>query len=449
MINKQKKKEAALTPTQILAIGFIIVIFMGAVLLTLPASTVDGKGAPFLTAFFTATSATCVTGLVVVDTGTYYSILGQIVILLLIQVGGLGFMTFATLVAIILGRKVTLKERILLQEALNQNTLQGVVRLVKYIVEITFLIEGLGALALALRLSQDFGWGKAVYFGIFHAVSAFNNAGIDLFGGFNSLTAYVGDFTVNFTVTLLIIFGGLGFVVISELYVHKGKKFSLHSLVVLKATFWLIVIGTGLIFLLEFTNLQTIGEFTLENKLLAAYFQAVVPRTAGFDTVPIGAMRSTTQLVIILLMFIGAAPGSTGGGIKVTTFVSLFSSVMASFKGKSETTIMERTLPHALIAKAVALTFSAAILIISVTLVLTITEQADLLTLLFETTSAFATVGLTLGITPYLSGVGQVAIILTMYIGRVGPLTLAYALAHKSNVSQAQVKFPEERILIG
>lgn len=448
MINKQGKKEA-LTPTQILVIGFIIVIFSGAILLTLPVSTVDGKGAPFLTALFTATSATCVTGLVVVDTGTYYSIFGQIVILLLIQVGGLGFMTFATLVAIILGRKVTLKERILLQEALNQNTLQGVVRLVKYILEITFFIEGLGALALALRWSQDFSWGKAIYFGIFHAVSAFNNAGIDLFGGFNSLTAYVGDFTVNFTITLLIIFGGLGFVVISELYVHKGKKFSLHSLVVLKATFWLIVIGSGLIFLLEFTNPQTMGEFTFKNKLLASYFQGVVPRTAGFDTVPIGGMRATTQLVIILLMFIGAAPGSTGGGIKVTTFVSLFLSVLASFKGKSETTIMERTLPHDLIQKAVALTFSAAILIISVTLVLTMTEQADLLTLLFETTSAFATVGLTMGITPHLSGIGQVAIILTMYTGRVGPLTLAYALAHKRNVSQAQVKFPEERILIG
>ena len=442
-------KKGLFTPTQVLAIGFIMIIFVGAVLLSLPISTIDGKGAPFLIALFTSTSATCVTGLVLVDVGTYFSIFGQLIILFLIQVGGLGFMTFATLIAIILGRKITLKDRMVLQEALNKGTLEGVVRLVRQVIEITFIIEGVGALILSLRLAQEMNWYKAVYFGIFHAVSAFNNAGIDLFGHFNSLTQYASDIVINITIASLIILGGLGFIVISEISIHKGKKLSLHSLVVLKATLGLIVIATALIFLLEFTNPLTIGNFNLTTKVLSSFFQGVVPRTAGFNTIALSEMRTITQLLIIILMFIGAAPGSTGGGIKVTTFVTLFLYIRASYQGKSETTIMERTLPHDLIQKAVTLTFLAMILILVITAILTLTEKLDFFTLLFETMSAFGTVGLSLGITPELSPAGQIAIALTMYIGRVGPLTLAYAFAQKRLASLPQVKYPEERILIG
>lgn len=442
-------KKEVLTPTQVLALGFMLIIFVGAFLLKLPLATEDGKGAPFLTAVFTATSAVCVTGLVPVDTGTYYSIFGQVVILLLIQVGGLGFMTFATLIAIILGRKITLTERILLQEALNKSTLEGVVRLAKHILQITFLIEGLGALILALRWSQEMNWVKAIYFGIFHAVSAFNNAGFDLMGGFHSLTGYVGDLVVNATIAGLIILGGLGFVVISELKMPRGKKITLHSLVVLKTTLGLIAAGTILVFLLEANNSQTLGLFDLKTKLLASFFQSVAPRTAGFNTIALSELRTTTQFLIVMLMFIGAAPGSTGGGIKVTTFVTLMAFIRSSFKGKSETIIMERTLPHDLVQKAVVLTFSAVVLILMITMVLTLTEKADFLILLFETTSAFATVGLSMGITPHLSAIGQIAIALTMYIGRVGPLTLAFALAQKKKVWPLPIKYPEERILIG
>ncbi len=442
-------KKGLFTPTQVLAIGFIMIILVGAVLLSLPISTIDGKGTPFLTALFTSTSATCVTGLVLVDTGTYFSIFGQLIILFLIQVGGLGFMTFATLIAIILGRKITLKDRMVLQEALNKGTLDGVVRLVRQVIEITFVIEGVGALVLSLRLAQEMNWYKAVYFGIFHAVSAFNNAGIDLFGHFNSLTQYAGDIVINITIASLIILGGLGFVVISEVLIHKGKKLSLHSLVVLKATLGLIVIATALIFLSEFTNPLTMGNVNLKTKVLSSFFQGVVPRTAGFNTIALSEMRTITQLLIIILMFIGAAPGSTGGGIKVTTFVTLFLYIRASYQGKSETTIMERTLPHDLVQKAVTLTFLAGVLILVITATLTLTEKADFITLLFETMSAFGTVGLSLGVTPKLSPAGQIAIILTMYIGRVGPLTLAYAFAQKRLASLPQVKYPEERILIG
>lgn len=263
------------------------------------------------------------------------------------------------------------------------------------------------------------------------------------------ITQYAGDIVINITIASLIILGGLGFVVISEVLIHKGKKLSLHSLVVLKATLGLIVIATALIFLSEFTNPLTMGNVNLKTKVLSSFFQGVVPRTAGFNTIALSEMRTITQLLIIILMFIGAAPGSTGGGIKVTTFVTLFLYIRASYQGKSETTIMERTLPHDLVQKAVTLTFLAGVLILVITATLTLTEKADFITLLFETMSAFGTVGLSLGVTPKLSPAGQIAIILTMYIGRVGPLTLAYAFAQKRLASLPQVKYPEERILIG
>lgn len=442
-------KKWLFTPTQILALGFLTIIFIGAFLLTLPVSTADGKGAPFLTAVFTATSATCVTGLVVVDTGTYYSIFGQFIILFLIQIGGLGFMTFATLLAFVLGRKITLKDRMVLQEALNKSTLEGVVRLARQVLQITFLIEGMGAIILSLRFAQEMSWPRAIYFGVFHAVSAFNNAGLDLFGHFNSLTQYIDDYVINITIALLIIFGGLGFVVISELFIHKGKKFKLHSLVVLKATLGLIITGTFFILLFEYNNPLTLGMLDLKTRFLASFFQGVVPRTAGFNTLPLSELRTVTQLLLIVLMFIGAAPGSTGGGIKVTTLITVLIYIRASYKGKSQTTIMERTLPSDLIQKAIILTFMAGILVFGISALLTITESADYLSILFETTSAFATVGLSLGFTPELSMLGKIIIIITMYIGRVGPLTLVYAFAKKRMGPLIQVKYPEERILIG
>jgi len=304
-----------MTPSRVLVLGFAVVILFGALLLTLPQATQDGLGLPFLNAAFTATSAVCVTGLVVVDTATTFTLFGQWVILLLIQVGGLGFMTFATMFAMILRKRITFKERLLLQEALNQISVEGVVRLTKSVLQISFAIEAIGALILTLRWYSDFGWSKALYYGVFHSISAFNNAGFDLFGNFSSLTAYVGDPFVNITIMLLIICGGLGFIVLVDLLAPR-KKFRLHTKIVLQVSGALILLGAVVIFLMEFTNPKTLGPLPLGTKVLAAFFQSVSPRTAGYNTINLAGMYDTTLLSMIVLMFIGASPGSTGGGIK-------------------------------------------------------------------------------------------------------------------------------------
>ncbi|MHB8126061.1 MAG: TrkH family potassium uptake protein [Desulfitobacteriaceae bacterium] len=438
-----------MTPSRVLVLGFASVILLGALFLTLPQATRDGNGLHFLNALFTSTSAVCVTGLVVVDTATTFTLFGQSVILLLIQVGGLGFMTFATLFAIILGKKITLKERLVLQEALNQVSLEGIVRLAKSVIQISFAIEAVGALILALRWSCDFGWSKALYYGLFHAISAFNNAGFDLFGNFSSLTAYVGDPLTNITIMLLIISGGLGFTVLVNIYSFREKKFTLHSRIVLQVSGILIFLGAGIIFMLEYTNPLTLGPLPLGTKVLAAFFQAVTPRTAGFNTINIANMKETTLLFIIILMFIGASPGSTGGGIKITTFVSIIFSVLSTYRSDSHVVIKGRTLPDTIIRKALAITTSAALLIFFMTFILSITEKANLFHLLFEVTSAFGTVGLSIGSTLILSAFGKVAIILTMFSGRVGTLTLVYFLSQKANKSSVHIKYPDERIIIG
>ena len=436
-----------MSPSRVLVLGFAALILFGALLLTLPQATQDGLGLPFLNAAFTATSAVCVTGLVVVDTGTTFTLFGQLVILFLIQVGGLGFMTFATLFAMILGKRITLKERLLLQEALNQISVEGIVRLTKSVLQISFAIEAIGAVILTLRWYSDFGWSKSLYYGVFHSISAFNNAGIDLFGNFSSLTAFVGDPIVNITIMLLIICGGLGFLVLADLLEHR-KKFRLHTKIVLQVSGVLILLGAVFIFIMEFTNPKTLGPLPLGTKVLAAFFQSVSPRTAGFNTINLAGMYDTTLLSMIVLMFIGASPGGTGGGIKTTTFISIVLSVLSTYRSDPHVVFEGRTLPKEVIQKAWAITTSAAFLIFLILSILSYTENSDLLTVLFEVTSAFGTVGLSLGITPTLSAVGKMAIILTMFVGRVGPLTLAFVLSQKAN-KQAHIKYPDERIMIG
>ncbi len=437
-----------LTPAQILVLGFATVILTGALLLTLPVSSAAGRPTAFVDALFTATSAVCVTGLVVVDTGTHWSTFGQLVILLLIQVGGLGIMTMATLFAFIIGKRINLKERLIMQEAFNQLTVEGVVRLAKSILLITVLIEGTAALILGIRWSFDYGWGRGLYFGLFHAVSAFNNAGFDLFGGFRSLTIYVSDWTVNLVITALIIIGGIGFSVIVDTSARRNwRKFSLHTKVVLSTTFMLLLIGTLGVFLLEYNNAGTLGPLSLPAKVLASWFQSVTPRTAGYNTLNVGALHSATQFLLVLLMFIGASPGSTGGGIKTTTFGTLVSAVWAMIRGKEDIELFERRLPKEIVYRSLTISTAALVLIISVTMFLTISENADFLTVLFETTSAFGTVGLSMGITPKLTVLGKLAITLTMYAGRVGPLTIAFAVAQRQR--RAIYRLAEEKIMVG
>lgn len=445
---KDHKLFQKLSPAQILVLGFAAVILTGALLLTLPIASASGNSTSFIDALFTSTSAVCVTGLVVVDTGTHYSVFGQVVIMLLIQIGGLGFMTMATLFAFIIGKKIRLRERLIMQEALNQVTIEGVVRLARSVLLITAIIEGAAAVILAMRWIPEFGLTKGLYFGLFHAVSAFNNAGFDLFGHFRSLTPYVSDFTVNIVISSLIILGGIGFTVIAEVISKKNwRKFSLHTKSVLTITAILLVGGMISIFLLEYSNPKTLGTLGIGSRILASWFQSVTPRTAGFNSLDIASLRSATQFLIIILMFIGASPNSTGGGIKTSTVGVLFSTVWSNIRGNQDVELFERRLPKDVIFRSLTISLASLALVGFVTMLLSITEKADFLTILFETTSAFGTVGLTMGLTTKLSLIGKLAITLTMYAGRVGPVTIAFAMAQKQH--KPIFHYAEEKIIVG
>ncbi|MFP4979020.1 TrkH family potassium uptake protein [Paenibacillus sp. CN-4] len=437
-----------LSPPQILVLGFAAIILAGSLLLMLPVSSTSGESLSFVNALFTATSATCVTGLVVVDTGTFFSPFGQTVILLLIQVGGLGFMSMATLFALVFRRRISLKDRLLLQEAMNQSSIEGIVRLLRKVLLYSLVIEGTAALLLSIRWAFDMPVGRAVYFGIFHAVSMFNNAGFDLFGEYRSLTGYVYDPLVNFVVMALIVLGGLGFIVLSDVMDYrKNKKLVLHSKVVLSMTAALIVIGTVVIFIFEYTNPKTLGSLNWGGKLLGSLFQSVTPRTAGANTLDIAGLRQASQFFMIILMFIGASPGSTGGGIKTTTFTIMIGAVIAMLRGRDDIVLFRYRMAQERVLKALSITLLALLLVVSVAMVLSTTEDVNFLAILFETTSAFATVGLSMGITPELSLVGKLLIAFTMFAGRLGILTLAYALGPKQG--KELYRYPEGKMIIG
>lgn len=437
-----------LSPPQILVLGFAAVILIGTLLLMLPISSASGHSLRFIDALFTATSATCVTGLVVVDTGTYFSVFGQITILVLIQIGGLGFMTMATLFALLLKRKISLRDRLILQEAMNQSSMEGIVRLIRKVLLYSLAIEASCAALLALRWAVDMPFGRALYYGIFHAVSMFNNAGFDIFGGYRSLTGYVNDPTVNIVVMFLIVSGGIGFIVMSDLMDYrKSRRLLLHTKVVLSMTAALILIGTVVIFVFEFTNSRTLGPLNLGGKLWASFFQSVTPRTAGANTVDIAGLRQASQFFIVILMFIGASPGSTGGGIKTTTFTLMIGAVVSMLRGREDIVLFRYRLAQERVFKALTITLLALLLIVSVSMVLSTTEERPFLMILFETTSAFATVGLSMGLTPELTEAGKILISLTMFAGRLGLLTLAYALGPKQG--KALYKYPEGKMIIG
>ena len=443
-----KSKLPRLTPPQILASGFALIILIGAILLSLPVASTDGQSLPFIDALFTATSATCVTGLVVVDTGTHFTVFGQVVIMLLIQVGGLGFMTMATLFAIVLRKKISLRDRLILQEAMNQNSMEGIVRLIRKVIIYSLAIEGAAAVIFATRWSFDMSPGKAIYYGIFHAVSMFNNAGFDLFGNFGSLMPFVDDFVVNVVAMGLIVLGGIGFIVMSDIIEYrKHRRLSLHSKVVLSMTAFLIVFGAVVIFIFEYSNPKTLGSLNWAGKILGSFFQSVTPRTAGANTLDIGSMRQASQFFIIILMFIGASPGSTGGGIKTTTFTTLIGAVIAMIRGKEDIVLFQYRLAKDRIFKALTITLLALSLVVIVSMVLSTTEDHNFLMILFETTSAFGTVGLTMGLTIHLTVFGKICIALMMFAGRLGPLTLAYALQPKTE--KELYRHPEGKIIIG
>lgn len=443
---KRLPKSLRLTPSQIMVAGFMLIIAIGTMLLTLPfAST--GDPISLIDALFAATSATTVTGLVTLETGTQFTWYGQLIILVLIQVGGIGFMTMATLFALIMRRRISLRDRLILQTAMNQVSMEGIVRLIRKVILYSFVIESIAAIILCIRWSTEMPFGRAAYYGVFHSISIFNNAGFELFG--TSLIGYTDDIVVNVVAMVLIVMGGLGFIVISDvLEFKKTGKLALQSKVVLSMSAYLIVIGAIVIFILEFSNSSTLGSQHLGGKVLASFFQSVTPRSAGASTVNLGDLREVTQFFIIALMFIGASPGSAGGGIKTTTFAILIAAIIAAIRGRRDIVLFRHRLPQETIFKAVTMTLLALFLIILVSVTLSVIEPTDhFLLILFEVTSAFSTVGLSLGLTPDLTSVGKLLIVLMMFIGRVGPLTLAFALGRKSE--KELYRHPEGKLMIG
>jgi trk system potassium uptake protein TrkH len=446
-------------PSVLLATSFAAAILIGGVVLSLPVSGGQGR-VGFLDALFTSTSATCVTGLVVVDTGTAYSRVGQLVILGLIQAGGLGIMTFAIFFTLLLGRSISFQDRMVIQDSLHHSPTSELRSLVRYILGFTLAVETAGALLLFLRWRSDFSDGRALYLGFFHAISAFCNAGFSPLR--DNLMGYRGDTLVNLVITGLIVVGGLGFLVNMELRDNviafwrrrRRESLSLHSKLALTVTAWLLLAGTVAFLAIEWDNL--LRDLPSGQKLLASWFQAVTPRTAGFNTLDYGRATTATLFVTVLLMFVGASPGSTGGGIKTTSLGLLVGLMRARWAGRGRAMLFRRTVPHAVMDRALTLSLLSGALIVAAVLALLLTEQGSnphataeprFIQLLFESVSAFGTVGLSTGITHTLTPLGKIIIILLMYVGRVGPLTIALAAGRRRE--KGRFRYAEENVMVG
>ncbi len=444
IINRLKNFE--LNPPRVLALGFASLIIIGTFLLNLPIATVNNESIGIIDALFTAASAVCVTGLVVVNTAEFFSTFGQVIIIILIQIGGLGFMTMATLGALVVGKKISLKERLVIKEQLNLGSLAGLVKLTKYVIIVTFVIEAIGTLLLSTRFIPIYGIKEGLWFAMFHSISAYCNAGFDILG--NSFMPYANDIAINLTLSALIILGGLGFSVYVDISKNrKFERFQLHTKLVIWISTILILIGMLIFLVIEWNNPSTIGNLSISQKILPAFFQSVVTRTAGFNSLDISLIKDTSAFLFIIFMFIGGSPGSTAGGIKTTTFGAIALTTISIIKGDKDVVAFKKRIPDSVINRSLAIVSVAMALIIMVSFVLTVTEDAAFLEVLFETTSAFATVGLSRGITGDLSDIGKIIITLTMYAGRVGPLTMAFAFAQKSK--HTKLRYAEGNVIVG
>jgi trk system potassium uptake protein TrkH len=434
-------------PGRFIVLSYLLIILIGAILLSLPISSKNGTWTNIINSLFTASSATCVTGLVVLDTGTHFSIFGHLVILILIQIGGLSYMTIFTFLSLLLGRKIPLLDRMILKESISFFSVGGIIKLARRILYVVLIFEGVGTIFLTSVFLKDFGFKRAIFMGLFHSISAFCNAGFDLIGGFRSFTLYRGNLILNITVILLIIFGGIGFGVISELIDYpKSKKLSTHAKLVLTTTIILIILGSILFYLFEISNPRTLKFYPLKERILSSIFHAITPRTAGFNTVNVSYLNLPTLLLTIFLMFIGASPGGTGGGIKTTTFSLVLLNIRSWIKGREGVTIFGRCVDKLSIKKSF-LVFTTAIFLISIsTFILSITEKFGLISILFEVVSAFGTVGLSTGITPELSTIGKLVIIFTMFTGRVGILSFITSVVVRKS---QRVYLPEDKVMVG
>ena len=456
-----KAIKATFNTNLIILNGFLVALLVGTILLMLPVSSASGNGTDFITALFTATTSLCVTGLVVVPTYAYWSIFGKVIILILIQLGGLGIISFTIGFLIIIGKKISLKERKMIQESYNLDSAQGVLKILRKIFGITLKIEGIGAILYSIQFIPEYGIVKGICYSVFHSVSAFCNAGIDIIGN-DSLVKYHGNVLVNFTTVMLIICGGIGFIVwldiggiISEI---RNKKLSpnkfidrmkLHTKLVLITT--AILVGGGFLFILlfEYNNPDTLGNMTFGNKCLAALFEAVTLRTAGFITVPQAGFRDGTFMIMCGLMIVGGSPFGTAGGIKTTTLALIFLLTWSTIKGKEDIEVCRRRINKQNVRSAVAIgTIVLSILAVAI-MALSFTEDAPLKVITFEAVSALGTVGLSMDFTASLTAIGKLIIIVLMFFGRVGPITIAMAMAGRARKDRKITNYPEKRVMIG
>ncbi|MBW4470380.1 MAG: TrkH family potassium uptake protein [Stenomitos rutilans HA7619-LM2] len=446
-----------MTVSRTICLGFVTVIAIGTLLLSLPVSISDGTWAweHLLISLFTATSAVCVTGHIVVDTGTYFSPIGQFFILALIQVGGLGYMTATTFLLLLVGRRFGLRDKIAVQQALDRSEMQGAAQVIRSIIATTMLFEITGIFLLLFVFAPVYGFQQGVWLATFHSISAWNNAGFSLFP--NNLIGYQASPLVNLVIPGLIVFGGIGYEAIFELFLWSRDRvlrrprclvFSLNFKVAVSTTLTLLVLGTIAFFLVEGRSTSTLSSMNLGTQLMSAWFQSATTRTAGFNTIDLSKMTEAGLFITIALMFIGGSPGGTAGGIKTTTLRVLTSCTRAILQGKEEASLYERQIPLSLILKAVGVAVGSLITVLIMTTFIALSDpQFDFIQLLFEVVSAFATVGLSTGITAGLSTVGKLVLIATMYIGRVGVLLLMSALL--GDPKPTAIRYPEENLLVG
>ncbi len=453
-MNKSVLARRPVKPERFLSLGFLALIVVGGLLLALPVSAAGGRSIGLRGGLFTATSAVCVTGLSIIDVGAQLSGFGQAVLLILIQVGGMGFMVFATLIMVALGKRITLKERMLLRDSMNQTTLAGMVRLTLAFFLMALVIEIAGALLLMTRLIPRYGAAQGVWMSVFTAISAFCNAGFDLFGGYRSLLDFQGDPVVLFTLAVLIMLGGLGFPVIMECLHLKLRRVSLHTKLVLSITAALLLTGTAAVALLEWRNPLTLDNgMNAWQKLMNSFFQSVTFRTAGFASLDQASLSDSSKLIGSLFMFVGASPASTGGGVKTTTVAILFLVVGSVVRGRERICAFGREIAADTARRAMTIVMIGLFLVLGITCALSVLERNSgfaLIDLFFEATSAFSTTGLSSVGTPALRPVSQWLLMPLMYLGRVGPLTLALALANRMDSSRLnRVRYPEEKVMIG
>lgn len=451
MQKHRSRPPRRVTASQIIALGFLVIILLGAGLLCLPAAARDGTPTPFLDALFTATSATCVTGLVVYDTYSHWSAFGQAVILLLIQIGGLGFVTIGLLVNMVRGKKIGLRQRFLMRESIGLPERGGILRATGFIFRWTATFEAIGALLLATQFIPRFGFWRGLWYGVFHSISAFCNAGFDLMGveaAYSSMTGWASNPVVNLTLMALILVGGLGFVVWLDLYQRgrRWRRYRLQTKLVLTTTAVLLVLPFLFFFFVELRRPVWDG-LSLGEKFWGAAFHTVTPRTAGFNTLDYGTFSETGLLVTIVLMLIGGAPGSTAGGLKMTTAAAVFLSVWSVLRKKRDVQAFGRRLEDDVLPRAVVLVTVYLVLFLGGGSMIALLDEVPLLSALFESGSAVATVGLSLGLTPSLSAPSHLLLIFLMYLGRVGGLTLLYALADPNEAAPG--RYPQETIIIG